>query len=246
MRKISYAVLVVSLILMAGAAVAQQFGGSQFGGSQVPGAGMGQTGMGQVPGTGLGRMPSAGAGQAQVPGAGAGTPTLNIPPAPPKPVPNSTYGNNPRAAILGEQFTKSSQGNAMVYIAENPNKTVSISVRMLSDGDPYSLAGTMANLTYMVDNVYSLTDVAGSDIYLTVYDPDGKTMTTAKFSDEKNAFEYYQVPEGYTPKQTPGRQPSFGQPSAGQPSFSQPSAGQPSFGQPSYQRPSFGGGPQGR
>jgi len=236
LKKILYAVLLASLVLMIGTAVAQQLGGSQLGGNQVPGAGMGQAGMGQVPGTGTGQMPGAGAGQNQGPGAGAGTPTLNIPPAPPKPVPNSTYGNSPRAAILGEQFTKSSQGNAMVYLEENPNKTVSISVRLLSDGDPYSLAGTMANLTYMVDNVYSLTDLAGGDIFLTVYDTEGKTMTTAKFSDAKNAFEYYQVPEGYTPKQTTGRQPSFGQ----------PSSGQPSFGQPSYQRPSFGGGPQGR
>lgn len=160
-------------------------------------------------------------------------PQLNIPPAPPRPVPNSQYGNTDRAAIIGEQFSKSSQGNANVYVSENGNRTVSLDVYLTGSSDPYAIAGAMANLTYAVSAIYYFTDMAGSDILLTVRDTSGNVVTRAKFSDAKNAFEYYDVPEA---ARAAPQQPGYAQPQ--QPSYAQPSAGQ----QPAAQPPYFGGG----
>ena len=163
-------------------------------------------------------------------------PQLNIPPAPPRPVPNSQYGNTNRAAIIGEQFSKSSQGNANLYVSENGNRTVSLDVYLTGNSDPYAISGAMANLTYAVSAIYYFTDMAGSDILLTVRDTSGNVVTRAKFSDAKNAFEYYDVPEA---ARVAPQQPGYAQPQ--QPSYVQPSAGQ----QPAAQPPYFGGA-QGR
>jgi hypothetical protein len=116
-------------------------------------------------------------------------------------------------------------------VSENNNGTISLDVYLAKDADPYALAPTLANLTYMVDGIYGLTDRAGNDILMTAYDTSGNVITTAKFSDSKNAFDYYNVPE--SARQV--TQPSYGQPSAGQ---------QPAYGQqPSYgQQPAYGGG----
>jgi hypothetical protein len=176
---------------------------------------------------------------------------LNIPPAPQKPVPNSQYGNTDRAAMLGEQLSKSSQGNANVYVSENPDKTVSLDVKLTQAISPYEIAPTMANLTYMVDGIYYVTERKGNDILLKVTDPSGNVITNAKFSDAKNAFDYYNVPEAAqqpVPQQpvapAPGQQPGYGQqpaygqqPGAGmQPGYQQqPSTGQmPAYGQQPY------------
>jgi hypothetical protein len=177
---------------------------------------------------------------------------LNIPAAPQKPVANSQYGNTDRAAILGEKLSQASQGNANVYISENPDKTISLDVKLLKAASPYEISGAMANLTYMVDGIYYLTDRKGNDVLLKVTDPSGNVITNAKFSDAKNAFEYYNVPE---PAQQPaapaagqqpgagvqpgyGQQPAYGQqPGAGmQPGYrQQPSTGQmPAYGQQPY------------
>lgn len=237
MKKILGAVTLVAVLLLTGAAVAQQFGANpQFAGGTPQGGA--QQGVGQQPAMaqpGGVQQPQYGA---QQPSTGAGA--LNIPPAPAKPVPNSAYGNNDRAAIIGQQLSDASQGNANVYVSENPNRTVSLDVKLLQDADPYSLAGTMANLTYMVDSVYSITDMKGSDILLTVYDTAGNVITSAKFSDAKNAFESYTVPEGAAAKPTPVTQPGYGQPSTGRPGFGQPSTGMPGAGQPSGTRPVSG------
>jgi hypothetical protein len=182
-------------------------------------------------------------GYAQPPAAGvppSAQQQLNIPPAPQKPVPNSQYGNTDRASILGEQLSKSSQGNANVYVSENPDKTVSLDVKLLQSVSPYQIAPTMANLTYMVDNIYSLTERKGNDVLLKVADPSGNVITQAKFSDAKNAFDYYNIPEAAQQPAAPaaGPQPGYGQPAYGQ----QPSTGmQPGYQQqPSGQMPAYG------
>jgi len=163
---------------------------------------------------------------------------LDLPRAPQKPAPNSQYGNTDRAAILGEQFTKSSQGNANVYVSENPDKTISVNVKLASAASPYEIASSMANLTYMVDGIYYMTERKGNDVLLKVTDPSGNVITDARFSDAKNAFEYYNVPEA-------ARQPTAQQPAAPaygeQPGYGQqPYAGQmPAYGQ----RPGYGSQP---
>ena len=108
----------------------------------------------------------------------------------------------------------------------------------------------MANLTYMVDGIYYLTERKGNDIVLKVTDPSGNVITNAKFSDAKNAFDYYNVPEAASSRSRPlpvsslltvssrRQQPAYGQqPGAGmQPGYpQQPSAGQqPAYGQQPY------------
>ncbi|WP_424357514.1 hypothetical protein [Methanocella sp. MCL-LM] len=243
MKTILCAVIIASLVLLAGTAAAQQLNtGQQMAGfpqgaqqpvSQQPSMQQGmqpgmQTGM-QQPQLGGQQLPQ------QQPG------VLNIPPAPAKPVANGAYGNNDRAAILGEQLSSASQGNANVYITENPNRTVSLDVKLLANGDPYSMAGTMANLTYMVSSIYSFTDMKGSDILLTVYDTTGNVITSARFSDAKNAFEYYNVPPQAVATATPVIQPGYPQPGYQQPGYPQPGYQQPGYGQPAYGQPAYGG-----
>lgn len=202
-----------------------------------------QPGIGQQPQ--LAQQPVAGQPQfGQQPGYGmppAAQPQVSIPQAPQKPVPNRQYGNTDRAAILGEQFSLSSQGNAYVYVSENPDNTVSLDVRLARAASPYEIAETMANLTYMVDSIYYLTERKGNDILLNVTDPSGNLITQAKFSSAKNAFEYYNIPAAAQPPAPPvtGPQPGFPQmPAAGmQPGFQpQPAAMQQPFagGQRTY------------
>ena len=169
----------------------------------------------------------------------SGQQQLNIPPAPQKPVADRTYGNTDRAAIIGGEFSKSSQGNANLYVSENSDGTVTVDVRLLQDASPYEIAGTMANLTYAIDSFYSMVSPPGKDILLNVYDTSGNTITKAKFSNSKNAFDYYNVPESAQagPQQPPsGAQPSYGR----QPAGRQPAGGGPSYGR----QPAYGGGQQ--
>jgi hypothetical protein len=224
-------VFLLSCAVVAGAQTYNQPGQSQAGYGQQPqyGGGQygGQPGYGQQPG--YGAQPS-------------GPQQVSIPPAPQKPVPNRQYGNTDRAAILGEQLSKSSQGNANVYVGENPDNTVSLDVRLTQSVSPYQIAGAMANLTYMVDGIYYLTERKGNDIMLKVTDPSGNLITQAKFSDAKNAFDYYNIPEAAQPPAAPvsGQPPAYGQqPGAGmQPGYGQqPSASQmPGYGQQPYMR----------
>ncbi len=203
---------------------------------------LGQPQYGQQPV--YGQQPSVGQPQyGQQPVSGqqpsAGQPQLNIPPAPQKPVPNSQYGNTDRAAIIGEQLSQSSQGNVNIYISENPDNTISIDAKLLKPASPYEIAGAMANLTYMIDGIYYLTDRKGNDVLLKVTDPSGNVITTAKFSDAKNAFEYYNVPTSSQQPAAPatGQQPMTGtQPGYQQPGYTQ----QPAYGQ----QPSYTGGYQ--
>jgi hypothetical protein len=219
-------------------------------------AGYGQQPQYQQPA--YGQQPIAGQPQyGQLPGYAqppAGPQQINIPAAPQKPVPNRQYGNSDRAAILGEQLSKSSQGNANVYVSENPDKTISLDVKLSQAASPYQIAGAMANLTYMVDGIYYLTERKGNDILLKVTDPSGNAITNAKFSDAKNAFDYYNVPQAAQQPAAPvaGQQPGFPQqPATGmQPGFQQqPATGmqpgfqqQPATGmQPGFQQqPAFG------
>jgi len=240
MKKTFYLVLLASVILLSFAVIA----GAQMAG--MPG--QYQTGYGQQPQyqqPAYGQQPAVGQpqyGQQPVAQQPVAQPQLNIPAAPQKPVPNSQYGNTDRAAILGEKFSQAAQGNANVYVSENPDKTISLDVKLLKSASPYEVAGAMANLTYMVNGIYYLTDRKGNDILLKVTDPSGNAITNAKFSDAKNAFEYYNVPQAAQPTAAPaaGQQPGLPQqPATGmQPGFQQqPSAGmQPGF----QQQPAFG------
>jgi hypothetical protein len=237
MKKIFCIVLLATIVLLSCAIVA---------GAQTYGQpGQYQTGYGQQPQyqqPAYGQQPAAGQPQygqqpgQYPPGYGpqpAGPQQINIPQAPQKPVPNSQYGNTDRAAILGEQFSKSSQGNANVYVSENPNNTITLDVRLAQAASPYEIAPAMANLTYMVDSIYYLTDRKGNDILLKVTDPSGNLITSAKFSSAKNAFEYYNVKEAARPPSAPvsGQQPPYEQPAYGQqPGYQQ----QPAYGQQPY------------
>lgn len=233
-------VLLLSLVVVAGAQMYGQPGQSQAGYGQQP----------QYQQPAYGQQPSAGQPQyGQQPGYGqqpAAPQQLNIPPAPQKPVANRQYGNTDRAAILGEGVSKSSQGNANVYVSENPDNTVAIDVRLTKSASPYEIAGAMANLTYVVDGLYYMTERKGNDILLKVTDPSGNEITSAKFSDAKNAFDYYNIPEAAQQPAAPaaGQQPVYGQqPGAGmqpgtgmQPGYQQqPAMGrQPAYGQQPY------------
>jgi hypothetical protein len=241
MKKTFCIVLLASVVLLSFAVIA----GAQMYGQP----GQYQTGYGQQPQyqqPAYGQMPAVTQPQygqqpvAQQPV--AQQQQLNIPKAPPKPVANSQYGNTDRAAILGEKFSQAAQGNANVYVSENPDKTISLDVKLLKSASPYEVAGAMANLTYMVDGIYYLTDRKGNDILLKVTDPSGNVITNAKFSDAKNAFEYYNVPVSAQQPAAPatGQQPVYGQ----QPAYGQqPGAGmQPGYQQqPAYgQMPAYG------
>jgi hypothetical protein len=143
-------------------------------------------------------------GQAQYGGqAQTGSSQLNIPPAPQKIQPNSQYGNTDRASIIGEKMSRASQGNADVYVAENGNNSISVNVDLKKDADPTQLAPVLANLTYALNDVYSVTDRANNDIFLNVYDTSKNMVIQAKFSPSMNAFDYFNIPEAARQTQPP-------------------------------------------
>ena len=158
---------------------------------------------------------------------------LNIPPAPPKPTPNMDYGNTARAAIIGERMTDASQGNADVYIDEGASD-ITVKLNLNKDASPYDIAGTMANFTYMLADLYSMTDKAKDNINLKVYDTAGKVIIDARFNTAKNAFDYFNVPKDAMPSQ---QQPAQQQPGYGRaPGY----GGTPGYGG----APGYGGGNQ--
>ncbi len=165
---------------------------------------------------------------------GASSDKLVIPPAPPKAVANMSYGNTARAAIIGERMSDASQGNANVFI--NEGNIITADVYLNKDASPYDIAGTMANFTYMLADLYSMTDKAKSDIALKVYDTSGNVIIDAKFNNAKNAFDYFNVPESATPTQQPvAPQPGI---SAGiSPGMQQPGMQQPGMQRPGMQQP---------
>jgi ketol-acid reductoisomerase len=77
----------------------------------------------------------------------------------------------------------------------------------------------------VVDGLYYTTERKGNDILLKVTDPSGNEITNAKFSDAKNAFDYYNIPEAAQQPAAPaaGQQPGYQQ----QPAMGQ----QPAYGQ---------------
>jgi hypothetical protein len=131
-------------------------------------------------------------------GAAQGAKTLKIPPAPPKPKANMDYGNTARAAILGERLSIAAEGNAKVYISEG--SAITAEIYLEKQADPYDMAGTMANFTYMLLDIYAITDKANSDILLKVYDPANELIIDARFNNAKNAFDYFKVPETTAPE----------------------------------------------
>ncbi len=143
-------------------------------------------------------------------GGPAGGNALNLPPPPEKPRPNMQYGNTARAAIIAEGLSQASQGNANVYITEND--AINVKVVLLQEGNPYDMAPTMANLTYMLVSLYSLTEKPNSDIVLKVYDTSNNLIIDARFNTVKNAFDYFTVPETAAPsrQQPVARQPGYG------------------------------------
>jgi len=129
-----------------------------------------------------------------------GAQTLTIPPAPEKAKADMQYGNTARSAIIGERLSDAAEGNANVYIGEG--SAVTASVYLQKDASPYDLAGTMANLTYMIADLYgTMTEKGDSDILLKVYDTSNNVIIDAKFNTAKNAFDYFNVPEGAAPSQ---------------------------------------------
>jgi hypothetical protein len=149
-----------------------------------------------------GSMPQGGAGEGN---------TLNIPPAPPRPQPNMQYGNTARAALISEGLSQASQGNARLYISED--NVITVKVYLTQDASPYDMAGTMANLTYMLASCYSLTEKPNSDIVLKVYDTSNNLIIDARFNNAKNAFDYFNVPE--EAQASPGGQAGMQQPGTG-------------------------------
>ena len=164
---------------------------------------------------------------------GASSGQLVIPPAPPKSQPDMTYGNTARAAIIGERMTDASQGNAKVVI--NEDGVITASVYLNKDASAYDIAGTMANFTYMLADLYTMTEKPNADIALKVYDTSGAVIIDAKFNNAKNAFDYFNVPESATPTTQPVRQ----QPVTRQPGMQQP-VRQPVTRQPGMQQPGMG------
>ena len=159
-------------------------------------------------------------GQQYQDGSQAGTSQLSIPPAPPKLQPDPKFGSTDRASIIGEKLSKASQGNAAVYVAENANNTITVNVDLKKDADGNQLAPVLANLTYALSDVYGVTDRANNDIFLNVYDTSKNLIINAKFSDAKNAFEYFNVAESSRQAQPSeggqqqpgydGQQPAYG------------------------------------
>ena len=78
----------------------------------------------------------------------------------------------------------------------------------------YQLAPVLANLTYALSDVYGVTDRANNDIFLNVYDTSKNLIINAKFSADKNAFEYFNVAESSRqaqPAEGGQQQPAYGQ-----------------------------------
>ncbi len=150
-------------------------------------------------------------GQQYQGGSQAGTQQINIPPAPQRLQPDAQYGSTDRASIIGEKLSKSSQGNAIVYVAENPNNTITVNVNLKKDADGAQLAPVLANLTYALSDIYSVTDRSNNDIFLNVYDTSKNLIINAKYSATKNAFEYFNVAESSRQAQPPaqGEQPGY-------------------------------------
>jgi hypothetical protein len=98
----------------------------------------------------------------------------------------------------------------------------------MKDADPTQLAPVLANLTYALSDVYSVTDMANSDIFLNVYDTSKNSIIQAKFSPSKNAFDYFNIPEAARQQQQPQQQqPSYG---GGQQGGYQTGQQQPAYG----------------
>lgn len=170
----------------------------------------------------------AGASVALAQGGSSGGNALNLPPPPEKPQPNMQYGNTARADLIGEGLSQASGGNANVYVTEND--AINVKVVLLQDGNPYQMAPTMANLTYMLVSLYSLTEKPNSDVVMKVYDTSNNLIIDSRFNTAKNAFDYFTIPEGAATQ--PGAQPGMQQPGMGR----QPQVGrQPLMGgQPGY------------
>jgi hypothetical protein len=79
----------------------------------------------------------------------------------------------------------------------------------MKDADPTQLAPVLANLTYALSDVYSVTDRANNDIFLNVYDTSKNMVIQAKFSPSMNAFDYFNIPEAAW--QTQPTQPAYGE-----------------------------------
>jgi hypothetical protein len=173
-----------------------------------------------------------GGSQAGVPGTSASG-NLNIPSPPPKPQPNMEYGNTNRAAIIGERMTDASQGNAKVVI--NEGNVITASVYLNKSASASDIAPTMANFTYMLSDIYGLTEKANTDIVLKVYDTSNNVIIDAKFDVAKNAFDYFNAPES-TSASTPAEAP---QNNVGQPMAPQNNGGQPMAPMPA-QQPGYG------
>ncbi len=153
-------------------------------------------------------------GQQYQDGTQAGTSQLSIPPAPPKLQPDPKFGSTDRASIIGEKMSKASQGNAVVYVAENANNTITVNVDLKKNADTNQLAPVLANLTYALSDVYDVTDRAHNDIFLNVYDTSKNLIINAKYSNAKNAFEYFNVAESARqaePSEGSQQQPAYGQ-----------------------------------
>ena len=89
-----------------------------------------------------------------------------------------------------------------------------MNVNLKKDADGYQLAPVLANLTYALSDVYGVTDRANNDIFLNVYDTSKNLIINAKFSADKNAFEYFNVAESSRqaqPAEGGQQQPAYGQ-----------------------------------
>jgi len=146
--------------------------------------------------------------QSQGGAGGASSGSLNLPSPPPKPQPDMAYGNTNRAAIIGERMTDASQGNAKVVI--NEGNVITASVYLNKDASANDIAPTMANFTYMLADLYGLTDKANSDIALKVYDTSSNLIIDARFDVAKNAFDYFNVPQGTTASTPAGESQNAG------------------------------------
>ncbi|HTY90899.1 MAG TPA: hypothetical protein VMC84_06945 [Methanocella sp.] len=130
------------------------------------------------------------------------TQAQNLPPAPPKATPDMQYGNTARAAIIGERLSNAAEGNANVHIDEG--SVITVSIYLLKDAGTNDLAGTMANLTYMIADLYgTMADKTNSKIVLNVYDTSKNMIIDAKFNMAKNDFEYFDVAQDAATEQQP-------------------------------------------
>jgi hypothetical protein len=107
----------------------------------------------------------------------------------------------------------------------NEGDIITASVYLNKDASATDIAPTMANFTYMLADLYGMTDKANSDIVLKVYDTSSNVIIDAKFNVAKNAFDYFNVPTSTTAA-TPMQPP---QNNVGQP-MGQPPAQQTGYG----------------